>query len=307
MSPVRRGTARDAATIAHRVAEQLRRDATLEPLVSPTFARPEFEAALAATTSPYWVDDASGRVRGHLYGVTLDDALHGRQTWTGPDGYSFDHEDVLDELCPPAYRSWREDGSTAHLVWALAGGGTQVWVERGYALVSVRAAITLATPLTYSWPSGFHLRRGDVSDLPTALAFDALIDRAQGTSPEALTASQREAATADLIEMLDDPDCRYYLLEDGGRGVAQCITFPLPTLRGNYDATLYVGSLAVDPAYQRRGLATSLIRAVLSDARADGLEYAEVRWHIDNPAAAALWASLGFRPTYVQLRRRLDD
>jgi ribosomal protein S18 acetylase RimI-like enzyme len=85
------------------------------------------------------------------------------------------------------------------------------------------------------------------------------------------------------------------------------VTFPLPPLRGNFDDTVYVGSVAVDPAYRRRGIATTMMRAVLNDAVEDGFRYAEVRWHINNDEATSLWSALGFRPTYVQLRRTLDN
>jgi GNAT superfamily N-acetyltransferase len=307
VSPVRRGIKSDAAAIAQRVADQLSRDAKIEPLVSDEFSRPEFEWALATSASPVWVEDSNGHIRGHLYGATFDDPLHGRQTWSGPDGYSYESEHALDNLCEWAYHEWREQDSTAHLVWALAGNGTQAWIERGYSLVSVRGALAFGEVFDFTWPPGHGVRRGTRADLETALAFDALIDLAQGVALDSLTDEQREASEADLVEILDDPDCRYYLLEVGERPVAQCVTFPLPPLRGNFEDTIYVGSLAVDPAFRRRGLATMLMHTVLNDAINDDFRFAEVRWHINNDEATSLWSALGFRPTYVQLRRTLLD
>ena len=305
MSPVRRGIKSDASAIAQRVADQLFRDHQIESLVSPEFSRQDFEFALANSATPVWVDDSNGHFRGHLYGATLDDALHNSQTWTGPDGYSYESDDVLDNLCEWAYHSWREQGSTAHLVWALAGGGTQAWIERGYQITSVRGALALPQPWDVTWPDEHVIRRASVSDLPAALAFDALIDLAQGTPVDLQTGAQREENEADLFELLDDPDCHYYLLYVDELPAAQCVAFALPALRGNYDDTIYVSSLAVASAFRRRGLATRLVRTVLNDSFDDGFRFAEVRWHIDNDAATALWSSLDFRPTYVQLHRSL--
>lgn len=298
---------RDASVVAQRVALQLTRDAAFEPLVSDTFSRHEFEAALAATAHELWVDDAHGRIRGHLYGATFDDPLFGRQTWTGPDGYSFESDDVLDNLCERAYPDWRHDGSMAHLVWALAGQGTRAWTDRGYRLVSVRGAVALDESYDVEWPEGYSLRRGVGSDLASALEFDALIDVAQGVDLALLTSEQRRTNEADLVELLEDPDCYYYLVEVDSIPVAQCVTFSLPPLRGNFDDTVYVSALAVRPDHQRRGVATRLVRTILTTARSQGARYAEVRWHIDNEPATSLWSSIGFRPTYVQLRRPLDD
>lgn len=307
VSPVRRGIKGDARAIAQRVADQLSRDAKIEPLVSQEFSRHEFELALATTAGPVWVDESHGHIRGHLYGATFDDPLHGRQTWSGPDGYSYESEHALDNLCEWAYHQWRDLGSTAHLVWALAGNGTQAWVERGYSIVSVRGARALAPVPDVAWPPGHRVRRGTPADLPTAVTFDAMIDLAQGVELDLLSDDQRASNRADLVELLEDPECHYYLLDVDERAAAQCVTFPLPPLRGNFEDTIYVGSLAVDPAYRRRGLATKLMHHVLNDAVNDGFRFAEVRWHIDNDDATSLWSALGFRPTYVQLRRPLLD
>jgi ribosomal protein S18 acetylase RimI-like enzyme len=304
---VRRGVKSDASAIAQRVAEQLTRDAKIEPLISDRFSRQEFEFALAHSTGPIWVDDSDGRIRGHLYGATFDDPLNGRQTWSGPDGFSYESQNVLDNLCEWAYGAWREQGSLAHLVWVLAGNGTQDWIERDYGIVSVRGSKALDTRVELSWPPGHEVRRATSDDLATALEFDHQIDQAQGVDAETLTREQREANENDLVELLEDPECCYYLLEVDGFPAAQCLTFPLPEMRGNFKNTVYVGSLAVSPEFRRRGLATKMVNEVLNPAFDSGDRYAEARWHIDNEQATSLWSSLGFRPTYVQLRHALDD
>jgi GNAT superfamily N-acetyltransferase len=279
----------------------------IEPLISGTFSRAEFERALATTTSPLWVDDTDGHIRGHLYGATFDDPLYGRQTWSGPDGYSYDSLRVLDELCDQAYREWRRDGSTAHVVWVLAGPTTRDWTQREYDVVSVRGALALTQPFVVTWPVHSSLRRATLADLEVALDFDAMIDVAQGVQLDARTDEQHAASRADVIELLEDPECRYYLVDVNGRPAAQCVTFRLPEMRGNYADTLYLGSVAVSPSFRRRGIATALLHAVLNEAIDDRFDYVEARWHADNPEATSLWSSVGFQPTYVQARRPLSD
>ncbi len=307
MSAVRRGIVGDASSIGERVAAQLHRDSMIEPLISSVFTRSQFEQALTGSSSPYWVHDTHGKIGGHLYGATFDDPLHGRQTWSGPDGYSFDTDDVLDQLCEEAYPQWRSEGSTAHVVWALAHDGCRTWVQRDYDIVSVRGALALKDHLEVNWPVNSSLRRATTSDLEAAEYFDALIDVAQGVDLDALSDEQRAANRTALIELLEDPECRYYLVDVNGVPIAQCVTFPLPTMRGNFPDTMYLGSVAVDPSLQRRGIATTMLGAVLNDAITDGFDYVEVRWHSDNHEATSLWSSVGFRPTYVQLRRPLND
>ena len=307
MSPVRRAVKGDAPAIAQRVAHQLLDHATFEPLVCANFSRQEFELALAHSCERLWVEDSDGFLRGHLYGVTLESTLAGRQTWTGPDGYSYETSHILDNLCERAYRSWRENGARDHLVWALAGHGTQEWVERGYGVLSVRGSLPLDQSPLVNWPLDQRVRRATPSDLTIAMKFDRLIDAAQGVDVGALSDIQRDATSRDLAESLEDPDSYYFLLEVANEPVAQCVTFTLPALRGSYANTLHVGSLAVADGFQRRGLGAALVRHVLRDAFASGFGYAEARWHIDNQPATSFWSTLGFRPTYVLLRRPLDS
>ena len=305
VSPVRRAVKGDAPAIAQRVAHQLLDHARFEPLVCADFSRQEFELALAHSCGHLWVDDSDGILRGHLYGVTLESTLAGRQTWTGPDGYSYDTSDILHNLCERAYRSWREHGALDHLVWALAGYGTQEWVECGYDIISVRGSLPLDQSPLVDWPLDHRVRRATPSDLLTAVTFDRLIDAAQGVNVDALSDIERDATTRDLAESLEDPDTHYFLLEVANKPVAQCVTFTLPALRGSYANTVHVGSLAVADEFQRQGLGTALVRHVLRDAFESGSGYAEARWHIDNQPATSFWSTLEFRPTYVLLRRPL--
>ena len=311
MSPVRRLTGQDASLVAFLAAEQLSRHASREPLVSNYFDRIGFEQALSASFSPTWVDDSNGRLRGHLFGATLEDELHGRQTWTGPEGWSFLYEDSLDRLLDWALPYWKDEGSTAHIVWVPVGLDTEAWASRGYEVVSLRAGLDLAEAnlpgvMTHE-NSALTVRRGNENDFETALAFDALIDVAQGVDLESLSEAERLINQRQLHDTLSDPETHYYLLENDGAPVAQCVTFPLPELRGTYDQTIYVSDVAVTPELRGRGYGQYIVRTALHDAVAASFTHAEVRWRITNQLAARTWRALGFRPTYAQLRRNLTD
>jgi ribosomal protein S18 acetylase RimI-like enzyme len=305
VSPVRRGVASDAPAVAQRVIEYLARDAVAEPLICADLSRHELEQSLAASPDPWWVDDAPGSLRGHLYGVTLTDPGGTRATWTGPDGVSFDHEDVLDHLLHYADAEWRHQGSFAHHVSVVAGQGTQVWVERDYRVVSVKAVREITSIAEVQWPQHLRLRSATRDDLDSALVFDELIDEAQGDGRDSRSPSDREQRIADVVDLIDDPDNRYFVVEERGRAIAQCVTFQLPALRGSFADTVYLGSLAVDPSWRRRGVARLLVTSALAQAQRDGFGHAEVRWRINNLAATALWPGLGFSPTYVQMSRAL--
>lgn len=303
MAPVRRSVPTDAPVIAAAVTRHLEHMTKSNSYICADFNRRDFERSMGESAGQAWIDDVQGRARGHLYGATLSDPIRGTQTWTGPDGWSFHHEDVLDDLLACADAHWRSEGSSAHVVWVPAGEATHAWRERGYVPTSVRASLALeqrpAPALEYGW----SIRQGGLTDLPTALAFDALIDLAQGVDVRSLSAAERVANENDLIETLDDPDSNYYLLERDHEAVAQCVTFPLPQLRGTFERTIYLSEVAVATDHRGRGHARTIVERALNDAAQATYQFAEVRWRADNEPAAALWRHLGFTPTFVQLRR----
>lgn len=59
-------------------------------------------------------------------------------------------------------------------------------------------------------------------------------------------------------------------------------------------------TLAVDPAVRRRGVARALIAAALDAARAQGADAAFLEVAVDNDAALALYARLGFQAAGVR-------
>ncbi len=68
-----------------------------------------------------------------------------------------------------------------------------------------------------------------------------------------------------------------------------------------YPDEAYVQTLGVDPAHQRRGVATLLLVALMRDARHRGLDVVGLEVRVDNVGAQALYRRFGFAP--VGLRK----
>jgi ribosomal protein S18 acetylase RimI-like enzyme len=67
-----------------------------------------------------------------------------------------------------------------------------------------------------------------------------------------------------------------------------------------------IDQVAVDPAYQRRGVARRLVDAVVADAQANGIRDVEMTIWSFNDNAQAAFQRLGFRPRIVRLRRQIS-
>jgi ribosomal-protein-alanine N-acetyltransferase len=64
----------------------------------------------------------------------------------------------------------------------------------------------------------------------------------------------------------------------------------------------YVQTLAVAPSHQRRGLGSTLLTALLDDARRRGLDGVGLEVRVDNAAAIALYERFGFQGIAVRKR-----
>jgi ribosomal-protein-alanine N-acetyltransferase len=93
-----------------------------------------------------------------------------------------------------------------------------------------------------------------------------------------------------LVWELENSDVtRAYLLRDAsGAVVAFCVCWVI------FDE-LHINTLAVAPAARRRGMATAILRHVMSEAAASGATKATLEVRASNTAALALYQRLGFR------------
>lgn len=294
----------DVDAVVTRVAERLTSEARRHPLVSPRFDARAFARALSGARAQTWVAQRTGVVAGHLYGAVLDSPEHGRAAWVGPDGVSFDDASVLAALYQRAAASWSERGAHSHFAWVFDDPtDTAPWYELGFTRAHVRGVLALHDARAASWPEGYRVRRGEATDIDVALELEQILDDAQLAHARARAASSDPARREEWRTTLADPDVSHYVVEYAGCGVAQAITFELDSRRGSFDRTIHVSAAVVRPAHQHRGVARALVGHVIHEARANGLDYAEVNWRVANSRANAFWRAYGFRVTYVRLER----
>ncbi len=286
--------------MVRRVVGALEADAAREPLIWPHVDVETLAASLRASGDATLVAIDDEHLVGHLYGFVLPGAA-GPEAWTGPDGWSGEAS-VIDALRRRAFDGWRASGVASHHVWVSDDASiTGAWIEAGYRVHDVRGLRRLDDLDAEAITPTPAIRRGGAHDLEAALTFDELIDVAHH-QPIAPASARRRA----LRELLEDPDVSHHVVEEDGRALAQCITFALEPTRATPPGTLHVSAVAVVASARRRGVARTLVRHVLAEAREEGFTHAQVTWRPDNAPANAFWSALGFRRTYARLRATLS-
>ena len=91
---------------------------------------------------------------------------------------------------------------------------------------------------------------------------------------------------------IDRGDC--YVAVTGGRAVGVCVVIR------THPFTAEIANLAVDPAYQRRGIATDLILHALRLAREAGHRRIEIATGDTSHGPLRLYRSFGFEPVEVE-------
>lgn len=303
---VRRLESRDVEAVTRRVRARLHHDATRHLLLNDDFDDALFADALRAAEALTWIAEEEGVVVGHLYGAILESADYGGGAWLGPDGVSFDNDDVLAALYAEAGAAWIADGASEHYAWVFdAPEDTNAWHDLGFSRMHRRGVLPLADRSSHPLPSGYELRRGGPADLALALELEGVIDEAQRRGPSFSMVNGDASRRSELLETLEDEEVHYYIVEYEDAPVAQCVTFPLDARRGSFDATLHVSSLVVRPEHEHRGVARALVEHALSNAANANFRYAEANWRVTNRRADRFWVRFGFLPTYVRLHRTI--
>ena len=296
----------DLDGVIARVAQRLQHDASRNPFINPAFSTAQFEDSLRAAAASTWVALDGGHLCGHLFGAVLKNEAYGHGVWTGPDGCSYDSPDTLADLYSHAGREWIDSGALEHYVWVFDGlEDTAAWHELGFARMHQRGVLSLSERRGHDLAKGYTLRRGSLDDLDVAIDLMKELDRLQESGPSFSINVAHTSMRDDLIETLEDPEVRFYLVEAEGTAIAQCMTFPLPEQRGSFPETVHLSAVVVREAHRGRGVATALVDAALDEARAEGFEFAETNWRVTNRLAAGHWRRYGFRPTYVRLHRTI--
>ncbi len=127
-------------------------------------------------------------------------------------------------------------------------------------------------------PSAFLVTRASPQD--DLGAVDAL-QRASFTNPWGAEALRWELLNTDVARL-------YLMQRPAGGLVAYCACWMI------FDE-LHINSLAVDPAWRRRGLARRLLCEVFREAVRGGAREATLEVRQSNAAACALYEGLGFR------------
>lgn len=299
---------RDIDAVVARVRARLVNDARRNHLLSGTFSETNFADALRQASDQVWVAEEDGEVVGHLYGALLASLEYGHGAWIGPDGVSFDSDDVLADLYAEAGSSWIRQGALEHYAWVFdQGNDTAPWYELGFARMHVRGVLALDGRRRHSFAPGYQLRRGGIDDLPLAIELDRVLDDAQRKGPSFSLFLDHASRPEELLETLEDDEVHHYVVECMGQGVAQCLTFPLEARRGSFDKTLHVSAVTVRAEHEHRGVAQALIDHALNDALEAGFTHVETNWRVTNRRAANFWLRYGFRPTYVRLHRTIGN
>jgi ribosomal protein S18 acetylase RimI-like enzyme len=306
VTTVRQLEASDIDQVVARIGGRLELDARIQPLVSSSISTQLLADSLRAASAQTWVAEHDGVVVGHLYGAMLESETYGNGVWIGPDGASFDTTDVLSDLYSAAGATWIERGALEHYVWTIDDlASTQPWYEMGFARMHMRGVLRLEGRDAHRFPEGYSLRPGGIDDLEIALALDDELDAVQRVGPSFSIGLDHSSKRDDLIETLEDPEVRHYVVQFGDDAVAQCITFPLPPRRGSFDHTLHLSAVTVDAEHRHLGVGTAMVDAALRDAYDAGYQFVETNWRVTNRRARNYWLTYGFEPTYVRLHRTI--
>ena len=296
----------DVDRVVELVVARLAHDASRNHFVNPVVSAEVLGQSLRTTSDASWVVEDDGRLSGHLYGALLESDEYGRGIWIGPDGCSFDDVDSLAELYRAAATHWIERGAFEHYVWTLDDApSTDPWYEMGFARMHLRGVIELDRTFSSPLPGGYSIRRGGARDIDLAVHLGDQLDAAQREGPSFSFGLDHSSTREHLLEALEDPQTHHYVVEYEGGGVAQCLTFPLPEIRGSFTNTLHLSAVTVSEDHRGRGIATAMVDRALRDARSAGFEYCETNWRVTNRRASRHWRHYGFTPTYVRLHRTI--
>ncbi len=294
----------DESTVDAVVArvQRLFSEASTHGFVNADFDADELAGALLSTPEPVWVALDDGVV-GHIHGAILESDVFGHGAWIAPDGVSFDNPHVLAALYAHAGAQWAERGVVEHFVWIHDElTRRNDWLELGFHFMHRRGMMHLSPRSVRPLPDGYHLRRGDVSDLATAIGLAEKLQDAQSLGPSFSFDLPRDTHD-DLGELLEEPDSRLWIVETHDSAVASCITFPLPPRRDTPEGAIHLSAVIVDETHRNRGIGTSMVDAALHEGLQRGFTIAETNWRVPHRSAAEFWPRYGFTPTALRLHR----
>jgi len=139
--------------------------------------------------------------------------------------------------------------------------------------------------------SPFTVRKADLGDLDAVLRVLAL-GGSGGLTPQ--PPSELELRTWD--RMMRSAELTVYLSESDAEAIGTAALMTMPHVTYKCAPTAFIEAVVVVPGYRRKGVATQLMRRVLSDARLEGCNKVQLLSHKRHAADGAhrLYEKLGF-------------
>ena len=160
-------------------------------------------------------------------------------------------------------------------------------------------------------PTDPIVRPATSADMPRLVRLGALLVEVHHAFDAQRFLPTRPGLPADyagyLLRQMDDPDVVVLVADDGGDAVG----YAYGVLEG-YDYMALRGpagllhDIIVDPGYRRRGVGRRLLEAVIETMTARGAPRLVLSTAARNEAAQRLFASVGFRPTMIEMTHELD-
>ena len=137
------------------------------------------------------------------------------------------------------------------------------------------------------------VRRASREDLLAVLGLHARRDQ---SSDAPMSTSDLERQT--WMRMTRSEDLTVYLAEVNGQVVGTATLITVPNLTYDCALTAFVEAVVVAEGHRRKGVATAIMRRLLSDARSAGCNKVQLLSHKRHATDGAhrLYTSLGFRP-----------
>ena len=136
-----------------------------------------------------------------------------------------------------------------------------------------------------------------------------LQDHAESRSPLVwrYTEQGRRELGAQMDEFMENPDSITPVAEDKGTligyvdGLIRRRTTQLPPTVG------HIGTIYVEEPHRRRGVGTSLAKAICTHFRREGVNQVNLRYGAGNTEAEQFWTGLGFKPVITTVLASLEE
>ncbi len=302
------------ADAARLLAARHRRHRLSEPLLDPRF---ELEETVRSEVELLWEREGAsgavgirdGRVCGFLLGTRRDDDPWGPNVWVEAAGLAVEEAEDARDLYALAATRWVEEGRTVHYALLPAGDAAlaDAWYRLSFGLQHVHAL--RETPPTATAPAA-GVRPATRDDIESLARLDLVLPEHQARSP--VFSRGPSPTLVDALrgweENFDDPGFAAFVAVLDGRVVGSALGCPveMSTAHSSVARPNDAGLLAyaaVLPEARGHGLGRALGEAVVAWAAGAGHRTIATDWRATNLLSSRTWPRLGFRPSFLRVRR----